>query len=255
MGDEATKAWLEAMQANEPKVYDGNAAALQAVAAGEVDVALVNHYYLFQAQAEAGADAAGREPLLHGRRSGSPRERRGRRGSSRARTTRPQPSRWRGSCSTTRPRRTSPTRHSSTRFAPGADGRPAPGARRASSPPSSTSRTSPTSRAPFACSRRPASSSDATPGRRLEPPCRSTRGPPRRAPPATPVARWPRGSSSRSSRWLPSSTSRPGEPARPTTRWTSCSGRGRPRCWSTRWSMALLVGAGAVGDRPAAGAG
>jgi iron(III) transport system substrate-binding protein len=55
-GDEATLAWLEAMQANEPRVYDGNAAALEAVAAGEVDVALVNHYYLFQAEAEAGAD-------------------------------------------------------------------------------------------------------------------------------------------------------------------------------------------------------
>jgi len=55
-GDEATLAWLKAMQANEPRVYEGNAAALQAVASGEVDVALVNHYYLFQAQAEAGAE-------------------------------------------------------------------------------------------------------------------------------------------------------------------------------------------------------
>jgi iron(III) transport system substrate-binding protein len=56
IGDEATLEWLTAMQANEPRVYDGNAAALQAVAAGEVDVALINHYYLHQAQAEAGAD-------------------------------------------------------------------------------------------------------------------------------------------------------------------------------------------------------
>jgi iron(III) transport system substrate-binding protein len=55
-GDEATLEWLKAMQANEPKVYDGNAAALEAVAAGEVDVALINHYYLFQAIAEGGAD-------------------------------------------------------------------------------------------------------------------------------------------------------------------------------------------------------
>lgn len=54
LGDEATKAWLEAVQANEPRVYEGNSAALQAVAAGEVDAALVNHYYLFQAQAESG---------------------------------------------------------------------------------------------------------------------------------------------------------------------------------------------------------
>lgn len=54
LGDEATKAWLEAVRANEPRVYEGNAAALQAVAAGEVDAALVNHYYLFQAQRESG---------------------------------------------------------------------------------------------------------------------------------------------------------------------------------------------------------
>lgn len=54
LGDEATKAWLEAVRANEPRVYEGNSAALQAVAAGEVDAALVNHYYLFQAQRESG---------------------------------------------------------------------------------------------------------------------------------------------------------------------------------------------------------
>ncbi len=54
IGDEATKAWLEAMQANEPRAYESNSAALQAVAAGEIDAALVNHYYLFQARAESG---------------------------------------------------------------------------------------------------------------------------------------------------------------------------------------------------------
>jgi iron(III) transport system substrate-binding protein len=55
-GDEAAKAWLEAMKANEPKVYEGNSAAVQAVAAGEIDVALVNHYYALVAGREAGAD-------------------------------------------------------------------------------------------------------------------------------------------------------------------------------------------------------
>jgi iron(III) transport system substrate-binding protein len=55
-GDDATLEWLGRMQANEPRVYDGNAAALQAVAAGEIDAALINHYYLFQAQAESGAE-------------------------------------------------------------------------------------------------------------------------------------------------------------------------------------------------------
>lgn len=56
LGDDATRDWLEQMQANEPRVYEGNSAALQAVAAGEVDVALVNHYYLFAAQAESGQE-------------------------------------------------------------------------------------------------------------------------------------------------------------------------------------------------------
>lgn len=55
-GEDGAKAWLEGMVANEPKVYEGNGAALEAVRAGEIDVALINHYYLFQAQAEAGED-------------------------------------------------------------------------------------------------------------------------------------------------------------------------------------------------------
>jgi iron(III) transport system substrate-binding protein len=56
VGDAATVDWLKGMQANEPRVYEGNAAALRAVAAGEIDVALVNHYYLYQAQAESGQE-------------------------------------------------------------------------------------------------------------------------------------------------------------------------------------------------------
>jgi iron(III) transport system substrate-binding protein len=56
LGEEGARDWLTKMQANEPKVYEGNAAALEAVRTGEVDVALINHYYLFQAQAEGGED-------------------------------------------------------------------------------------------------------------------------------------------------------------------------------------------------------
>ncbi len=52
LGEEAARAWLEAVQANDPRAYEGNAAAVAGVAAGEVDVALVNHYYLYQARAE-----------------------------------------------------------------------------------------------------------------------------------------------------------------------------------------------------------
>ncbi len=53
-GDETARAWLEDIQANEPKVYEGNSQALEGVAAGEVQVALINHYYLLEAMAERG---------------------------------------------------------------------------------------------------------------------------------------------------------------------------------------------------------
>lgn len=51
-GDAAAKTWLEGIVANEAKVYEGNGAVLAAVAAGEVEVGFVNHYYLLQALAE-----------------------------------------------------------------------------------------------------------------------------------------------------------------------------------------------------------
>jgi iron(III) transport system substrate-binding protein len=51
-GDDAAKAWLEGVQANEPKVYDGNDAVLNAIAAGEIEVGFINHYYLMVALAE-----------------------------------------------------------------------------------------------------------------------------------------------------------------------------------------------------------
>jgi iron(III) transport system substrate-binding protein len=46
VGDDATREWLEAMKANGAKTYDKNLPIVEAVAAGEVDVGLVNHYYL-----------------------------------------------------------------------------------------------------------------------------------------------------------------------------------------------------------------
>jgi iron(III) transport system substrate-binding protein len=55
-GEEAARAWLEGVKANEPRVYDGNSAAVEAVAAGEVDVVFVNHYYLLGQIAEQGDD-------------------------------------------------------------------------------------------------------------------------------------------------------------------------------------------------------
>jgi iron(III) transport system substrate-binding protein len=53
-GDEAARTWLEGIVANEPKVFEGNGAVLAAVAAGEVEVGFINHYYLMNALAEQG---------------------------------------------------------------------------------------------------------------------------------------------------------------------------------------------------------
>ena len=46
-GEEATRQWLEGIKANRPKVYSNNSAVVQAVANGEIQVGLVNHYYLY----------------------------------------------------------------------------------------------------------------------------------------------------------------------------------------------------------------
>lgn len=51
-GDDAARSWLEEMLANDPVVFDGNAAIALAVGAGEIPVGLVNHYYLYEVQAE-----------------------------------------------------------------------------------------------------------------------------------------------------------------------------------------------------------
>ena len=52
IGEDGARAWLEGMIANEPVEYENNAAILDAVAAGEVDVGLTNHYYLYRRLAE-----------------------------------------------------------------------------------------------------------------------------------------------------------------------------------------------------------
>ncbi|MBA2555727.1 MAG: iron ABC transporter substrate-binding protein [Chloroflexi bacterium] len=65
-GDEAALAWLEGIQANEPMVYDGNTPALEAVASGAVDVAFINHYYLFGQLEEQGEDYPAANQFLTG---------------------------------------------------------------------------------------------------------------------------------------------------------------------------------------------
>ena len=53
-GEDFAKRWLEALKANNAKAYPNNLAAIQAVANGEIDVAFLNHYYLYRFLAERG---------------------------------------------------------------------------------------------------------------------------------------------------------------------------------------------------------
>ncbi len=59
-GEDKTMEWLQGIQANEPKAYPKNTPAVAATAAGEIDVAFVNHYYLYRFIQEDGEDFAAR---------------------------------------------------------------------------------------------------------------------------------------------------------------------------------------------------
>lgn len=54
-GDEVARQWLEEMDANGTESFDGNSSIRDAIAAGEIDLGLINHYYVAQAQEEEGA--------------------------------------------------------------------------------------------------------------------------------------------------------------------------------------------------------
>jgi iron(III) transport system substrate-binding protein len=51
-GEERTRDWLEALRANDPKLYEKNTPVVEAAAAGEIEVGLVNHYYLYVVKEE-----------------------------------------------------------------------------------------------------------------------------------------------------------------------------------------------------------
>jgi iron(III) transport system substrate-binding protein len=53
-GDERTREWLEAMVDNGAQSYKDNVSIRDAIAAGEIDAGLINHYYIAQAVAEEG---------------------------------------------------------------------------------------------------------------------------------------------------------------------------------------------------------
>jgi iron(III) transport system substrate-binding protein len=53
-GDDFARQWLSDLEANDPTAYPNNISALTAVANGEIDVAFLNHYYLFRFLEEQG---------------------------------------------------------------------------------------------------------------------------------------------------------------------------------------------------------
>ena len=68
-GDARTEEWLQAMIDNDVQVYPKNTPQVAAAAAGEIDVGLVNHYYLYRFLAEEGEDFPARNAHL---RAGGP---------------------------------------------------------------------------------------------------------------------------------------------------------------------------------------
>lgn len=59
-GEEKTAEWIEGMVANGTTVYPKNTPQVAAVAAGEIDIGLVNHYYLYRFISEEGEEFAAR---------------------------------------------------------------------------------------------------------------------------------------------------------------------------------------------------
>jgi|CXWL01.1.fsa_nt_gi iron(III) transport system substrate-binding protein len=70
-GEARARQWLEGIQANAPKAYEGNAPIVAAVAAGEVEVGFVNHYYLYRFLREEGESFKARNFFLPGGGPGS----------------------------------------------------------------------------------------------------------------------------------------------------------------------------------------
>jgi iron(III) transport system substrate-binding protein len=54
-GEAAAEQWVEAMAANAPVLTEKNSATLELVNSGQLDLALINHYYWYQSASELGA--------------------------------------------------------------------------------------------------------------------------------------------------------------------------------------------------------
>ncbi|ADU50616.1 extracellular solute-binding protein family 1 [Thermaerobacter marianensis DSM 12885] len=63
-GEDAARQWLEGMKANDPKEYPNLISIVRAVADGEVDIGVVNHYYVPRLMEELGPDFAARNYFL-----------------------------------------------------------------------------------------------------------------------------------------------------------------------------------------------
>ena len=55
-GEDRARRWLEDMVANDTQVYSNNISVRDAIANGEIDLGLINHYYVAEAVAEEGPD-------------------------------------------------------------------------------------------------------------------------------------------------------------------------------------------------------
>lgn len=55
-GEAKTRAWLEALMANDVKIYPKNGAIVEAIDKGEISIGLVNHYYIYEISAELGRE-------------------------------------------------------------------------------------------------------------------------------------------------------------------------------------------------------
>ena len=56
-GEDATREWLQGLVDNDVQLYEKNGLIRDAVDAGEVQLGLINHYYLYEKAAEVGEDA------------------------------------------------------------------------------------------------------------------------------------------------------------------------------------------------------
>ena len=52
VGDGRTRTWLDGLQRNEARLYENNIQTIEAIARGEIDVGMVNHYYLQELRRE-----------------------------------------------------------------------------------------------------------------------------------------------------------------------------------------------------------